>query len=197
MNVIKHGFPENKNELPVCVHDYWSYRDELSTQDGLVYRGTRIIIPVKMRSQILTRAHASHLGIQYTVNIAKEIMFWPRMHSELVETVKRCQTCQEHAVEQQQEPMMTYPLPTYPWQVVTANYFEINQNRYCVLADTYSDYIVLLLVYCVSHIVPYCVCTHTVDHPSTTMLSDYDDYTLYFCRNFVNLLLIYPYCHFY
>ena len=93
MNVVKQGFPEDKNELPVCVRDYWSYRDELSTQDGLVYRGTRIIIPVKMRSQLLTRAHASHLGIQYTVNTAKEIMFWPRMHSELVKTVKRCQTC--------------------------------------------------------------------------------------------------------
>ena len=93
MNVVKKGFPEDKNELPVCVRDYWSYRDELSTQDGLVYRGTRIIIPVKMRSQLLTRAHASHLGIQYTVNTAKEIMFWPRMHSELVKTVKRCQTC--------------------------------------------------------------------------------------------------------
>ena len=114
-----------------CVHDYWSYRDELSAQDGLVYRGTRIIIPVKMRSQLLTRAHASHLGIQYTVNTAKEIMFWPKMHSELVETVKRCQTCQEHGVEQQQEPMITYPLPKCPWQVVTADCFEVNQNRYC------------------------------------------------------------------
>ena len=93
MNVVKQGFPEGKNELPVCVRDYWSYRDELSTQDGLVYRGTRIIIPVQMRLQLLTRAHASHLGIQYTVNTAKEIMFWPRMHSELVKTVKQCQTC--------------------------------------------------------------------------------------------------------
>ena len=93
MNVVNQGFPEDKNELPVCIRDYWSYRDELSTQDGLVYRGTRIINPVKMRSQLLTRSHASHLGIQYTVHTAKEIMFWPRMHSELVKTVKRCQTC--------------------------------------------------------------------------------------------------------
>ena len=54
----------------------------------------------------------------------------------------------------------------------------------------------LSLVYGVSHIVHYCVYTHTVSHTSTTMLSDYDDYTLYFCRNFVNIFLIYPYCHF-
>ena len=97
MNVVNQGFPEDKNELPVCIRDYWSYRDELSTQDGLVYRGTRIIIPVKMRSQLLTNQSlhslASHLGIQYTVHTAKKIMFWPRMHSELVKTVKRCQTC--------------------------------------------------------------------------------------------------------
>ena len=55
---------------------------------------------------------------------------------------------------------------------------------------------VLSLIYGVSHIVPYCVYTYAVSHPSTTMLSDYVDYTPYLCRNFVNILLIYTYCHF-
>ena len=54
----------------------------------------------------------------------------------------------------------------------------------------------LSLIYGVSHIVPYCVYTYAVSHPSTTMLSDYVDYTPYLCRNFVNILLIYTYCHF-
>ena len=57
-------------------------------------------------------------------------------------------------------------------------------------------YYVLSLVYGVSHIVPYCVYTYAVSHPSTTMLSDYVDYTPYLCRNFVNILLFYTYCHF-
>ena len=55
---------------------------------------------------------------------------------------------------------------------------------------------VLSLVYGVSHIVPYCVYTYAVSYPSTTMLSDYVDYTPYLCRNFVNILLFYTYCHF-
>ena len=70
-------------------------------------------------------------------------------------------------------------------------------RTYRTFKNTYStEPYVLSLVYCVSHIVPYWVYTHTVSHPSTTMLSDYEDYTLYFCRNFVNIFLIYPYCHF-
>ena len=66
---------------------------------------------------------------------------------------------------------------------------------YFYFRQVYNSYLiyVLSLVYGVSHIVPYCVYTHTVSHPSTTMLSDYDGYTLYFCRNFVNIFLIYPY----
>ena len=67
--LMKQGFRKTRiNFLSVYVI---IDRIELSTQDGLVYRGTRIIISVKMRSQLLTRAHASHLGMQYTVNTAK------------------------------------------------------------------------------------------------------------------------------
>lgn len=75
MNVTRDGWPDNKTNVPICIREYWPYRDELSTQNGLAYRGTRLIIPTNMRKDMVTRAHASHLGIQYTVNTAKDIMY--------------------------------------------------------------------------------------------------------------------------
>ena len=95
MNTIKDGLPNSKAAAPLCIHEYWPYRYELASQDGLAYRGTRVIIPFSMRTEMTTRAHASHLGIQYTLNTARDIIYWPRMTADLTETVQRCNTCQE------------------------------------------------------------------------------------------------------
>ena len=59
--IMMKGWSYDKKDVPMCVQEYWPYRDELTPQYGIIYRGTRVIIPVEMRSQMLERAHASHL----------------------------------------------------------------------------------------------------------------------------------------
>ena len=46
--VIQTGWPEDKHLLPVVLVPYFSYRDELSVYDGLVFNGERLIILQKM-----------------------------------------------------------------------------------------------------------------------------------------------------
>jgi len=143
MNVIKEGWPEIRSKAPLCVREYWTYRDELTTQNGLAYRGTRIIIPTSMRKTMINRAHRAHLGIQYTISTAKEIMYWPRMSADLTEAVTLCSTCQAIQPAVQKEPMMTHPIPESPWQSVASDCFEVNGEQYLVIVDLYSDYIEL------------------------------------------------------
>ena len=46
-----------------------------------------------MRAQTIERAHTPSLvGIQYTMNTAKEVMYWPQMQAELTEAVRPCDT---------------------------------------------------------------------------------------------------------
>ena len=95
ISLILTGWPNDKLQSPLCVREYWPYRDELSTQNGLVFRGIRIIIPHSMRTEMTLRAQPSHLGIQHTINTARDIMYWPRMTTDLTEAVQRCETCQQ------------------------------------------------------------------------------------------------------
>jgi hypothetical protein len=44
MNMVKTGFAKDKQNVPFCIREYWPYRDEVSTLNGLLYRGTSIII---------------------------------------------------------------------------------------------------------------------------------------------------------
>ena len=87
------------------------------------------------------RAHTSHLGIQYTTGTAREIMYWPRMTADLTEAVQKCPICQEAQPAQRKEPMMSHPIPTYPWQALASDCFVVGRQHYVVLVDLYSDYI--------------------------------------------------------
>ena len=39
------------------------------------------------------------------------------------------------------ESMMTYPVPTLPWQIVASDCFECDNQHYLVVVDLYSDFI--------------------------------------------------------
>lgn len=47
--MIKAGWPDTQDEVPKCIREYFSYRDELSVQDGLVFEGQRLMILPSMR----------------------------------------------------------------------------------------------------------------------------------------------------
>ena len=50
--VIIEGWPDTKNELPVQISPYFTFRDELTVHDGLVFKGEQVIVPESMTSII-------------------------------------------------------------------------------------------------------------------------------------------------
>ena len=44
-NQIIKGWSKLRDDCPLSLGDFWGYRDELSILDGLVLKGTRIIVP--------------------------------------------------------------------------------------------------------------------------------------------------------
>ena len=47
--VILTGWPADKKSLPVILNPYYSYRDELSVYNRLIFRGERLVIPHAIR----------------------------------------------------------------------------------------------------------------------------------------------------
>lgn len=61
--VIVQGWPEEKTQLKEEMRQFLSVREELSVQHGVIFRGERAVIPAKLRTEIMERIQASHLGI--------------------------------------------------------------------------------------------------------------------------------------
>ena len=62
-NTVLNGWPDSKSDCPKLIRQYWSFRDEITTQDGILYKGQTVIIPNSMRREMLEAIHYSHLGI--------------------------------------------------------------------------------------------------------------------------------------
>ena len=78
-----------------------------------------------MTAEMTSRACRSHVGTQYTISTARDIMYWPRMSADLTEAVQRCETRQQRKPALPREPLMTYPIPSLPWKIVASDCFEI------------------------------------------------------------------------
>ena len=52
-SVVLNGWPESKHDCPKLIHQFWLFRDEITTQDGILYEGQTVIIPTSMRREML------------------------------------------------------------------------------------------------------------------------------------------------
>ena len=50
MQMIITGWPEHKDNEPLQIRHYFTYRDELTAQDGIVLQGQRLVVPKSLRS---------------------------------------------------------------------------------------------------------------------------------------------------
>lgn len=76
---ISEGWPKNKNKVPEIVRKYHNYSDELTVIDGLIFKSNKLVIPVKLRKEMLNLIHYNHLGVEKSKNRAREVLFWPSM----------------------------------------------------------------------------------------------------------------------
>lgn len=93
-----------------------------------------------MRPEMLTKIHASHLGIEASLRKAKDTLFWPYMNTDIKEEVEKCETCNEYKDNQAKEPLMSHEVPNRPWSKLGLDLFTLHGKEYMVLVDYYSDY---------------------------------------------------------
>ena len=73
--VIKQGWPESKLHLPPEVQDYFPFKEELTLQNGVIFKGDRVVIPFQMRAELKRKLHSSHLGVQACQRRAREAFY--------------------------------------------------------------------------------------------------------------------------
>ena len=138
---VQEGWPDSKANVLPGARPFWSYRDEITYHHGVLFKGSRVIIPSSMQSDMLKLVHSSHLGVEKCKRRARDVMFWPGMAAQITDTVLSCPTCSTHQRCNTKEPLTPHPAPSRPWERIAADLCEVNGRHYLVMVDYYSNFI--------------------------------------------------------
>ena len=138
ITMIHQGWPPNRQNCMKKLVEFWNYRDELTELNGIVFKGTKILIPEALREMMLDKLHTGHLGEEKTKQRARDILFWPGMNSDIQQKVAECQICARHRSSNPKEPMMSHEIPTRAWQKVATDLFFWNNRQFLVTVDYFS-----------------------------------------------------------
>ena len=139
-SVIKQGCPESKLDLPLKVQDYFPFKEELTLQNGVIFKGDRVVIPFQMRAELKRKLHSRHLGVQARQRRAGEVFYCPGMYKEIEEYVWKYPVCNTCHQGQQREPMISHPVSSRPWQVLAVYLFKLRGQDFLVTTDYYSNF---------------------------------------------------------
>jgi len=134
-------WPENKEHAPALTHLYFSVRDELIVQDGLVFKGSSGVIPKSLRADMKLKIHSSHLGIEACLRRARECIYWPGMAAEMKLYISACETCRElDSTTHTKETLMSHEVPSRPWAKIATDIFTLDGKDYLVTIDYYGNF---------------------------------------------------------
>ena len=137
---IQIGWPDEKNRVSPGTRAYYNFRDELVVQNGIIFKGERVVVPTAMRSQMLKKIHSSHVGTEGCLRRAREALYWPGMNAAIKEYVSACEICNAYRAEQPKEPLISQPVPDRPWSRVAVDLFTLGRKDYIIMVDDYSNF---------------------------------------------------------
>ena len=71
---MTNGWPSIIREVPSEIQPYWTFREELTIEDGIILKGTWIVVPHKKHQATLKLIHEGHLGFGKCKLRAKDIV---------------------------------------------------------------------------------------------------------------------------
>ena len=141
--LISEGWPPKRSNVPDNLKDYWNYRDELTVENGILLKSHKFIVPKNLQSVYINKIHAGHLGINKSLQKAREYLFWKGYTKDISEAIDKCTLCQENAPSNPQCFQYISEVPPHPWHTLGTDLFYHRKQDYLVLVDYFSKFLIV------------------------------------------------------
>ena len=144
MRFTREGWPpKDKREASngSSIEDFRKVAVSLSTAHGCLLYGSRVVIPLSLRPQVLQLHHLGHFGMQRMKQLARTAVYWPRIDADIVDLCHRCTACAEHQIQRPKPANHPWMLPERPWSRVHVDHaINFLGSNWLLLIDAYSKY---------------------------------------------------------
>jgi hypothetical protein len=136
---IMSGWPsetEFENEKP-----YFHRKDTLHIDHECIVWGYRIVVPSRLRAQIVEEVHAGHMGMVRMKQIARCYVWWPGLDADLEQRARSCDACRAQLDSPPRASPAPYAWPAEPWLRLHADFLHHNSRSYLLIIDAHSKWI--------------------------------------------------------
>ena len=133
------GWPNKLKEE--SIKPFYQRKDQLSTDQGCLLWGQRVIIPTMLQARMLQELHSAHAGMVKMKAIARSIMWWPQMDQEIKEAVSKCDGCAAQKSLPPLAPLHSWPWASHPMQRMHVDFASIEQCQVLIIIDAHSKWI--------------------------------------------------------
>ena len=134
------GWPDT--QLEEEFKPYRSRWKELSTLDGCILWGSRVVIPPQGRKAVLEELHETHPGCSKMKALARSYIWWPKMDQEIESLVQKCSVCQESRSSPPTAPLHPWQWPGLPWSRLHLDFAgPYMGHMFLVIVDAHSKWL--------------------------------------------------------
>ena len=137
--LTQQGWPHQRRHTARMARVYWDFRDQLSTDEGLLLMGPRIVILSCLCEEYLQRLHQGHLSATKVQQNAHQHLYWQGLDADIADYTRRCQECICRS-QPPKEPLQAHDVPQEPWERITMDYFYMNGRLYISICDYFSKF---------------------------------------------------------
>jgi hypothetical protein len=110
--VVLRGFPQSSYDVDEELKQFHKFKHDLHEAEEVVCYKDRIIIPAKLRPQVLETIHAAHQGVSGMISRVEDTVFWPGICTDIIKTRGGCLTCIRDTPSQPAGTPVTPPMPS-------------------------------------------------------------------------------------
>ena len=137
--LVQSGWEESDDEN---LKPYQIRSHELSVQDSCVLWGDRVIIPKAGIEKTLQVLHDGHPGISKMKQLARSVVWWPGIDSDIEKMVKSCQMCSLHQKSPPVAPLHPWEWPRKPWTRIHIDHAGPFMGKmFLIIIDSFSKWL--------------------------------------------------------
>ena len=127
------GWPSTIKEVSIVVQSYWTCEEKLTIEDGIILKGTRIVIPANKWEAVLKLIHEEHLGLNKCKLHAKENVYWAGLNDQLEKLILNYELCLIYSQSKcKQRPTMSleWKIALHSWTKLATDLFHFEGVSY-------------------------------------------------------------------
>lgn len=139
MQFVLSGWPLVVQEE--MLKPYMERQLELSTKQGCLMWGIRVVIPPTLQDKVLEELHGGHIGVIKMKALAWSHVWWPGIDNEIEGMTSRCKGCRA----MRQDPKLTlvrpWEFPEGPWGHVHFDFAQpLEGKQLLIVVDAFSKW---------------------------------------------------------